>query len=634
MKTIILAGNPNVGKSVLFKNLTGHYVTVSNYPGTTVELTRAQSNFDPDIQVVDSPGINDLSSSAEDSRVTQNLLKEEKETVLIQVADAKNLRRSLLLTFQLAESGLPMILALNMSDELKQRGGTIDVQKLSDLLGIPVIPTVAIRNEGITELIQSIPHASLPSWDAPDDLRKKNADLYQKNCERLDWISSILEKTCFYIAPPKPSIGVRLGFWAIHPVKGLLILLFILWMMFWFVGLFGAGTLVDFFETALFKQKLNPFFISLADRCLPFPHEHSEELSVYHLTIPITPVHSKELGQIKRTVLSTEYKCNAPLTPSQRTFLFIHDLLVGPYGLLTMGLSYALAIVFPIVLTFFLLFGFLEDTGYLPRLAIMLNRLFRSMGLNGKAVLPMIMGLGCDTMATLTTRILETRRERIITTFILALVVPCSAQLGVIMAMLSRLSIWAAMIWIGLIMGVMLLAGRLSAMLIRGKSSDFILEIPAIRRPQVVNLLSKTFSRLEWYLKEVIPLFFLGTAMLFLFDWFHILEKIANLMHPIVTNWLGLPKQMANAFLIGFLRRDFGAVYLLKAATGREPLLDPHQIFVSIVTITFFLPCIATFFMIAKEHGKKIAVSIGMFTLVFAFLSGGLINHIGKWLGL
>ena len=273
----------------------------------------------------------------------------------------------------------------------------------------------------------------------------------------------------------------------------------------------------------------------------------------------------------------------------------------------------------------------MEDSGYFPRMAIMVNRVFRIMGLNGKAVIPMILGLGCDTMATMTTRILETRKERIVTTMLLALAVPCSAQLGVLLALMASLAPAGALVWLGLVVGVILLVGWLTARLFDEKASDFILEIPPMRWPQLSNVFVKTTSRLNWYLKEVIPIFVIGTAVLFLLDLLNILDLLASLGQPLVSGWLGLPSEMANAFLVGFMRRDFGAVYILEAAMGPNPLLSPHQILVAMVTLTLFMPCIANFLMIAKEQGMKIALSMAAFIFPFAFLVGGLVNHLGKW---
>jgi ferrous iron transport protein B len=244
----------------------------------------------------------------------------------------------------------------------------------------------------------------------------------------------------------------------------------------------------------------------------------------------------------------------------------------------------------------------------------------------------MILGLGCDTMATMTTRILETRKERLVTTMLLALAVPCSAQLGVLLALMASLAPAGAFVWLAIVIGVIFLVGWLTARAVGGETSDFILEIPPMRRPALSNVLVKTASRLNWYLREVIPLFVIGTAALFLLDKAHALSLISRVMEPLVTGWLGLPREMANAFLIGFMRRDFGAVYILDAATGPAAVLGPHQILVAMVTITLFMPCFANFLMIGKEHGMRVAWRMAAFIFPFAFFMGGAVHWIGLWL--
>jgi len=302
----------------------------------------------------------------------------------------------------------------------------------------------------------------------------------------------------------------------------------------------------------------------------------------------------------------------------------IREILIGDYGLFTMALTYAIAIVLPIVGFFFIAFGILEDSGYLPRLAVMVNKVFKLMGLNGKAVLPMILGLGCDTMATLTTRILETNKERILVTLLLALGVPCSAQLGVILGMVSGLSGMVTVVWLGTLVAVMLLVGYVAAKIIPGEPSDFVLELPPIRVPQLTNILVKTLARIQWYLKEAVPLFILGTFLLFIGHKVGALVYIQKLTDPIVVNFLGLPSRAAEAFVIGFLRRDYGAAGLFMMT--REGLLDPIQIVVSLTVMTLFVPCIANFFMMVKERGMKTALYMVTFIFPFAFGVGGILN--------
>ncbi len=631
--TTILVGNPNVGKSVLFKNLTSRYVTVSNIPGTTVEIVRARASFNGRrIEIVDTPGINDFTPHSDDARVTRKVIEENADATVVQVADAKNLRRALLLTLQLSDLQRPTVLVLNMFDELEKRGGKVDVDRLSEILGVPVVATVAPSNRGTRELIEALPKAR-PLNRFPDLETEGHTD-YARNRVLLDKVNEILAETYSVSQPLNPSFSVRLGFWAMHPVRGLGFLAIVLFAVFWFVGLFGAGTLVDVLEVGAFHQRINPLLINTVDAVFSFPHEHQVEPVPLALSIPVTPVHAVELATVERSVIGTSYVISdgVDLSAFQEVKRFFHDLLVGKYGTLTMALSYALAIVLPIVTTFFLVFGILEDSGYFPRMAILLNRVFRLMGLNGKAVLPMILGLGCDTMATMTTRILETRKERLVTTMLLALAVPCSAQLGVLLALMATLHPAGALVWVGIVVGVIFLVGWLTSRVIGGEGSDFILEIPPMRRPQLSNVFVKTVSRLNWYLKEVIPLFVAGTAVLFFLDALHVLDLISRLMEPLVTGWLGLPRQLANAFLIGFMRRDFAAVYILDAATGPTPELSAHQILVAMVTITLFMPCFANFLMIAKEHGMKVAWRMAAFIFPFAFLVGGAVNHIGRWL--
>lgn len=627
----VLVGNPNVGKSVLFKHLTNHYVVVSNFPGTTVEISRAQANLGGRrYEVIDTPGINDLAQKSDDARVTREVLENQPDATVIQVADAKNLRRALLLTLQLARLRRPTILVLNMADELKARGGRIDVARLGELLGIPVVATVAVRGVGIDALIESIANAR-PSH-LPLDEEKDGTTLYDQNRARLERVNAILGETYAIAQPQNPALAVRLGFWAMDPLRGSLFLAAVLFAVFWFVGLFGAGTMVDALQIGVFEQHVSPLVIRAVDTLLPFPHTH-QVLHIDHpLGLPISPTHTLVLTTFSRDVIGPAYTVSGSLGWVDVVQRFLHDFLVGPFGLVTMALSYALAIVLPIVTTFFLVFGVLEDSGYFPRMAIMVNRVFRVMGLNGKAVLPMILGLGCDTMATMTTRILDTRRERIVTTMLLALAIPCSAQLGVLLALMATLTPVGAMVWLGLVVGVLLLVGWLTARVVGGEPSDFILEIPPMRMPQAANVALKTVSRIGWYLREVIPLFIAGTAILFLLDAFHILPRIGQLMEPLVTHWLGLPAPMANAFLVGFLRRDFGAIYILNAATGPTAVLDSLQVLVAMVTITLFMPCFANFLMIAKEHGMKVAWRMAAFIFPFAFFVGGLVHFVGRWL--
>jgi len=638
---LVLVGNPNVGKSVLFGYLTGKYVTVSNYPGTTVEVSRGTLTLEGVRRtLVDTPGVNSLVPMSEDERVTRDILLTERQRVLIQVGDTKNLGRTLFLTLQIAEMEVPFVLCLNMRDEAASRGIRVDSRRLGESLGVEVVPTVAVRREGISELMTAVRLARPSTWkvhyDAPFEaaiaaisallpdapLARRalalmilagddsltgwlRARIPEASLARMEEIRDVLQRDSrvplgvlinrqrqreadrlvarVREATPtrRAPLGRLLDRLTLHPIFGLPILAGVLYAFYLFVGVFGAGTAVDFLEDTVFGAWLNPWMIGAVNGSVPWA--------------------------------------------------WLRDFLVGEYGLLTMAVTYSIAIILPIVTTFFLAFGILEDSGYLPRLAVLVNRLFKVIGLNGKAVLPMVLGLGCDTMATLTTRILETPKERTIAILMLALGVPCSAQLTVTLAMLGGLS-WKAMaVWLSVVVGCLVSVGFMASRILPGRGSDFILEIPPLRRPTLSNIATKTVARVEWYLKEAVPLFLLGTVILFVGDRFGALAVVERAAAPVVHGVLGLPPETAGVFILGFLRRDFGAAGLFRMADAG--MLDPVGIVVVLSTITLFIPCIANFFMIVKEKSWGVALAVAAFIFPFAFLVGGALNAILRGLG-
>jgi ferrous iron transport protein B len=640
-ENIVLIGNPNVGKSVIFNYLTGTYVTVSNYPGTTVEVTRgALSGPEKGVQVVDTPGVNSLIPMSEDEKVTRDILLHEPPTHLIQVMDAKNIRRGLLISLQLLEMNLPFLVVLNMWDEAKSRGIDIQTRSLSTILGTPILKTVATRRKGlerirdnlnthlpstvsvfypeaietgISRLLPLLPEASiskrslalmllagdesLTSWlhqnlstEAILEIERIRLETQNRSAEpigylinqtRLRKVDEILSDVMSTSEGSFKSLSVSIGHLSIHPFWGVPILLLVLFVTYEFVGVFGAKVSVDFLEVTVFGKWMLPPLTRLIQRFLPSP--------------------------------------------------ILQDFLIGPYGLFTMALTYAIAIVLPIVGYFFLIFGLMEDSGYLPRLAVMTNRIFKRMGLNGKAVLPMVLGLGCGTMATMTTRILETEKDRTIVTLLLALGVPCSAQLGVILGMFAGLPFLYLLIWGTVIGGILATVGYLASRILPGEGSDFILEIPPLRVPQISNVMIKTLARIEWYLKEAVPLFILGTLLLFFLHQTNGLTFLEWALSPLITHFLGLPDKVTEAFIIGFLRRDYGAAGIFILA--KEGKLNPHQILVSLVTMTLFIPCIAQFFMMIKERGFRKTFWITAVVMPLALGVGGVLNFLLKWFG-
>ena len=626
----VLIGNPNVGKSLIFKHLTGQYVTVSNYPGTTVEISRGILNIEgKEYELIDTPGIRTLLATSDDERVTRDILFYENPQLIILVADVKNLKRAIILLHQISLFRIKTVLVLNMWDEARNRGITVDIEKLQEITGVPVVPTIAIHGWGIKNLSLKLSSASVPKLKAnlgqpidaviedveemlterpyksalaflftggdhraeeylksslsPDEfqmalkarhtLQKRLTEpipiyIFTKLSQLADSIvNDVMKKT---VRKPVNPFYRTLDYLMTHPVFGYGFLAFVLFLMYLLVGVLGAQVLVDLLENGLFNGIINPFLINVF-KFLPLPS-------------------------------------------------LVVEFFVGNYGVFTMALTYGLAIILPIVLTFFIAFGILEDSGYLPRLALLLDRVFKVMGLTGKAVLPMVLGLGCDTMATVTTRTLETRKEKIIVTLLLALGVPCSAQLGVVMAMMAGVSANALLIWGTVVSLNLILVGFLASRVIPGSRNYFILEVPPLRVPSISNIIWKTMARLEWYLKEVIPLFILGTAILFFMDVTGVLKVLENLFKPVVVSVLGLPADAAVGFIMGFLRRDYGAAgfFMLQ----KQGLLNSHQVIVSVVTITLFVPCIANALVMIKERGWKIAIAIMGFIIPYAIFVG------------
>jgi len=365
-----------------------------------------------------------------------------------------------------------------------------------------------------------------------------------------------------------------------NPFTGAPILLAVLYYgLYKFVGTFGAGVLVNFLENKVFGDYVNPFMINFVNSVIPFK--------------------------------------------------LLQDLLVGEYGIITLGFRYAFAIILPIVATFFFAFAVVEDTGYLPRLAMLVDRLFKKIGLSGRAVIPLVLGFGCDTMATMVTRTLPTKRERIIATLLLALAIPCSAQMGVILALLEGRPL-GLLVWLGAIFFVFLIVGFLASKIMPGELPSFYMEIPPLRFPQFSNIVRKTLSRLNWYFWEILPLFLLASILIWLGQITGIFSFLVTILeYPI--RWIGLPSEAAVAFLFGFFRRDYGAagLYDLKKAG----LLSGNQLVIGCITLTLFLPCVAQLLMNVKERGIRMGIAMSVFILFFSFSVGYLVNFVLTLLG-
>lgn len=637
---LLLVGCPNVGKSALFNRLTGAYVAVSNYPGTTVEVSRGKGRWgEREFEVIDTPGMYSLRPLTEEERVARSMLLSGPAEAVLHVVDAKNLPRMLPMTLQLIEARLPLVLVLNMADEMARSGVSIDVPALSESLGVPVVVTSSVTGDGLDALREAILEprcgkaglvrypdgieravaAAAPFLgDSPAIDRRAAALLLLQGdggpdaagavapgadmaafgriarATRdeaqggIDYVLALArqqaaQRLCGPAYRSKSDGGLRfaerMSRWMMHPLYGVPILLASLLALYEFVGVFGAQTAVEFLENTVFEERINPYLIRAAADVVPW-------------------------GAFR-------------------------DLLVGEYGVLTLGLRYAVALILPIVATFFIAFSVIEDTGYLPRLAMLIDRIFKAIGLSGRAVIPMVLGFGCDTMATMVTRTLETKRERVLATLLLSLAVPCSAQLGVIFALLAG-SPRSLLVW-GVVMTLnFLLVGWLAAKVMPGTAPLFYMEVPPLRLPRWRNVLTKTYTRVEWYFREILPMFLWASVAIWLGRLTGLFDRAVSALEPAVT-FIGLPVETAVSFLFGFFRRDYGAagLYDLKQAGA----LHGVPLVVAVVAMTLFLPCVAQFTMTVKERGWKCAAGMAAFIFPYAFLVSFLVGKALPMLG-
>ena len=597
IETVVLAGNPNVGKSVVFNALTGTYVDVSNFPGTTVELTRGRVG---DRDVVDTPGVYGVSSFNDEETVARDIILG--GDMVINVVDAVHLERDLFLTLQLVDMGKPLVVALNMADEAGKRGVGVDRDLLEDLLGVPVIETVAVAGTGIPELVASLERARTGHADPelerdlvlmasrvgtraealmvlegdevvserhglePGGLRDA---IYLRRRHRVnDICGHVITETL-----QGASFSARLSHAMMNPLTGIPMLLALLWGMYVVLGQWIAGGLVGITEGTIMLGYWVPF--------------------------------------VERVVGSI-------VAPGS----WLYTLLAGEFGILTMTPTYLLGVILPLVAGFYLLLALLEDSGYLPRIAALADRSLTSLGLNGRAVIPLILGFGCVTMGTLTTRILGSRRERFIATALMAIAVPCSAQIAVIAALMTRTGAAYAAAYLAALVVIFVALGTALNRLLPGSSTDLLIDLPSLRVPRLDNVVRKTRVKVYQFMKEVALFFLAGAALISLLETTGALAWIIQVAQPLTVGWLGLPAQASQAFVMGFVRRDFGAAGFFTMN------LSDAQLLVGMITITLFVPCIASAMVVLKERGWPYMLGLFASSVSIAFVVGGVMARL------
>ncbi|WP_066635115.1 ferrous iron transport protein B [Desulfolucanica intricata] len=596
MRKIILAGNPNVGKSVIFNVLTGTYNDVANYPGTTLDVTCIR--FGQDI-LSDTPGIYGLSSFNEEERIARDIILQ--SDIVINVVDSVHLDRDLFLTQQIIDTGIPVIVALNMFDEARRYGLEIDIKLLERLLGVPVVPTVAVGNKGIDKLKTRLNEARTGKIDpelvklldkAPAGVSQGEYLLVLEGDAEvagrcglppgnlIDEIYNLRRKRVNQIANQVVNkdtgqipFSTMLGRLLIQPITGIPILILTLLAMYQLIGVLIAQNVVGYTEEVIMGGYYEPAVRSF-------------------------------VGQY--------------IKPES----FLGIILTGQFGVLTMAVTLIFGLLLPLVAGFFLVFSLVEDSGYLPRIATLLDRMLLRMGLNGQAVIPFILGFGCVTMAAITTRLLGSDREKRIAIFLLCLGIPCSAQLAVITTLLVSLGGQYVLLFILIIFSIFIAAGSLLGRYLPGQSSPLFIELPPLRLPSLTNVFTKTWNKTYNFILEAIPLFVGGALLLGILEATGALKAVQNALVPLIVGWLNLPKETAASFLMGFIRRDFGTAGIMSLS------MLPVQKFVALVTLTLFVPCIASAMVLFKERGWREGLIMWLTVIFLAFFIGGTLAHL------
>ncbi|UCD14330.1 MAG: ferrous iron transporter B [Thermoplasmatales archaeon] len=560
IKKIVLMGNPNVGKSVVFSRLTGANVIASNYPGTTVDFSKGKMRIKgKPIEIIDAPGTYSLQPTNKAEEVAFKMLKE--ADMVINVVDATNLERNLYLTLELLEKNIPVIVVLNLWDETRHLGIHIDEKKLEKLLGVPVVPTIALTGEGINTLVTRIKEA------------RTNEEI-KPTSEEGRWIEigSIINKV-EQVEHRHHNIRDIISDLTIKPITGIPISFGIIFCAFWLVRLIGENLITYIFDP-IFNELYHPLIIRLSEWIGPG---------------------------------------------------FIHKLLIGEFGveinfieslgLLTTGLYIPFAAVLPYIISFYFTLSFLEDSGYLPRLATLVDNVFHRLGMHGHGIIPMFLGLGCNVPGALSTRTLESRKQRFISATLLAICVPCMAQLAMVFGVLGRYGLY----YIGLVFLTLailyIVIGLILNKFVKGESPEIFLEIPSYRRPSLKATFKKTWMRIRWFLREAIPYLFLGVLVINFLYFIGVLQWFGNAVQPVMVGLFGLPGDASIALITGFLRKDI-AVGMLVSLN-----MAPLQLVIAVTMLTVYFPCVATFAVLIKELGirdmlKSAAIMMGVAVIV------------------
>ena len=568
MKKILLVGNPNVGKSALFSRLTGVRTTVSNYTGTTISYTKGFMKLGGEkVEVIDVPGTYTLEPTSEAERIALKMLDD--GDIVINVVNATNLERSLYLTLQLLERQIPVIIALNLWDDTKHRGIHVDLKKLIELLGVPAIPTVALTGEGIKDLVENIPKAL--SKKAP----QRNRD------ERWTEIGSIIEQVQ-HIDHRHHTLLERLQDASVKPLTGGIIGIIVLASAFFVIRFIGEN-IINYIFDPLFNRLWAPVILKLSS-----------------ILGGSGVLHDIVVGKISGSEVN----------------------FVESFGILSSGFYVPLAMVLPYIISFYFVLGLLEDIGYLPRLAVLMDSSMHWLGLHGYAIIPTLLGLGCNVPAILSTRILESKRERFIASTLVSIAVPCAALQAMVFGLVGKHGgQYVAMVY-GTLFIVWVLMGIILNHSLKGFSPELLIEIPPYRLPLWSTVLQKLWMRIHGFLAEAIPIILSAILVINILYSLDAFDAIANITAPVVTGVLGLPKEAVTSLILGFLRKDVALGMLAPLA------LAPKQLVIASVVLAMSFPCIATFVVLLRELGVSGLLKSTGIMISSALIVGGVLNLI------
>ena len=626
--TIALAGNANVGKSAIFNCLTGAHQHVGNWPGKTVERAEGSLRFKGyKIDVIDLPGIYSFSTFSLEELVSREYIALEKPDVVVNVVDACVLERNLFFTLQLMELQVPIVIALNQTDLAKAKGIKIDEEKLGNFLGVPVVPTVGIRGTGVYGLVEQAIRIAKRELE----VRPKEIEYGREIEDKVRKLTLLLNKAKISYPPRFVALKLLDGDEEIkkevRKVDG------------------GIVTTAEEYakEIEQIHGELCPVVISseryaLANRITREVQETTilkktsiaermDELAThkifgYLLMLAVMSSFFYVIFSFGNFLSSAISDFSSTFRP-QNLDIAQKILWEGIAG----GFVAAVTLVLPYVLPFYLLLTILEDSGYLPRVAFLLDNLMHKIGLHGKAIIPIILGYGCNVPACYSCRIMETQRDRLIAAFVVTFV-PCTARIIVILGLVAAfVNIqWAfALLLIDLI--IILVMGRIAFKAIPGESMGMIMELPSLRLPSKRVVLAQTWTRVKSIFYMVFPIYIVGGTILATMQLTGVLKPIEALLTPVTVNWLGLPPIVSVLLLFGAVRKELVVVMpaILFGTTNLATVFTPTQMIVLAFVTMIYVPCVATFAMLKREFGWKTASFITVFEIALAITLGGVL---------